>query len=148
MVSSPLNPCGAFPLFHYAENNNLHDLKQKIRSAIILHGVAYSSSSKMNLRSHLGCGAGACWCRLLQDCLHSVLLEMSPVQCHASWFLNALRHCRKILGQFNFHLCFTLCFGSDIGNYFKSTLRVTARLPFPLLKLLHDHWAAFNTRLF
>lgn len=65
MVLASLNPCGAFPLFHYAENNNLRDLKQKIRSAIILHGVAYSSSSKMNLRSHLVVGGGGGQCMLV-----------------------------------------------------------------------------------
>lgn len=31
-------------------------IEKKIRYAIILYGVAYSSSSKMNLRPHLQCG--------------------------------------------------------------------------------------------
>lgn len=79
MVLASLYPCGTSPLLHYAENNNLRDLKKKkIRYAVILHSVAYSNSSKMNLEI-----MPLVWVRYmlmpLLDFFHSVLLEMSPV---------------------------------------------------------------------
>ena len=79
MVLSTLNPCGASPLFHYAENNHLLDWKRISGCAIILHGVAHSSSSETNLRPPLWCGSSSSWCHYSKNFFRSVVLEISAV---------------------------------------------------------------------